>query len=281
MDLKLDKLIISFFLILSVRCYSQNDGVEKPVYQDYKNDTAFRDFNKLRFKVAYAQINLLKKGALLVRLKTNNRAITKLKATGNIDLATNLAKETELENKIVMSAYRKEFNFCPVYFFYSESSDSVRKNNLTGIFLDSTLNINPSIECHATFFLIAEQDGIYNSSLGLIPQSLAKHASENGSYSRDAAIVVKNKYFLQLNKPFPFFQIKGGDAPHSILNNEGLYVDIADVLTLYRKVSRNADDYKRMKTYRGIVASFNRKLQSFYDEHIGAELTSEIKEFVY
>ena len=254
---------------------------KEPTYKDYKSDTAFKDFNKLRHKVAYAQINLLKKGALLVRLKTNSRAITKLKAAGNIDLATNLAKETELENKIVMSAYKKEFDFCPVYFFYSDFSDTIRKGLLTGIFIDSTLNINPAIVCHATFFLIAEQDGIYNSSLGIIPESFAKQASENGSYGRDAGIVMKNKYFLQLNKPFPFFQIKAGVASHSTLNEDGLYTDIADILKLYRKVSRNTGDYKRMKNYRGIVAAYNRKLQSFYDEHLGAEVTNEIKEFVY
>jgi hypothetical protein len=278
---KLNKLCFLFFILFSIKTYSQNDGVKKPTYKDYKSDTAFKDFNKLRYKVAYAQINLLKKGALLVRLKTNNRAITKLKAAGNIDLATNLAKETELENKIVMSAYKKEFNFCPVYFFYSDFSDTIRKGILTGVFLDSNLTINPSIACKASFFLIAEQDGIYNSSLGIIPESFAKHASENGSYARDAGIVLKNKYFLQLNKPFPFFQIKAGVASRSTLNEDGLYIDIADVLILYRKVIRNAGDNKRMKGYRGIGAAYNRKLHSFFEEHIGAEVTAEIKEFVY
>lgn len=278
---KLNKSACFVFVFLSAFCFAQNDGVKSPVYNDYKSDTSYTDFSKLRFKVAYAQINLLKKGALLVRLKTNSRAISKLKSAGNIDLATNLEKETELENRIIMSAYKKEFTFCPVYFFYSECSDSIRKNNITGIFIDSTLQVNSSIVCKASFYLIAEQDGIYNSSLGLVPESIANAAREKGSYTRDAAIVVKNKYFIQLHKPFPFFQIKGGATINSKLNQDGLYTDIADVLIMYRKVSRNSDDYKRMKSYRGIVAAFSSKLTFFYVEHQGAEVTPEIKEFVY
>ncbi len=278
---KLNKFACFVFLFLSAFCFAQNDGVKSRVYTDYKSDTTYKNFDKLRYKVAYAQINALKKGALLVRLKTNKRAISKLKSVGNYDLATNLEKETELENKIIMSAYKKEFTFCPVYFFYSESSDSIRKNNLSGIFVDTTLQVSASIVCNASFFLVAEQDGIYNSSLGLVPESLAKTSRESGSYSRDAPIVVKNKYFIQLHKPFPFFQIKGGATLNSKLNQDGLYTDIANALTMYRKVSRSSDDYKRMKSYRGVVAAFNSKLESFYIEHKGAEVTSEIKEFVY
>ncbi len=278
---KLNKFACLVFVFLTTLCVAQNDGVKSTVYTDYKSDTTYKNFDKLRYKVAYAQINALKKGALLIRLKTNYRAISKLKSVGNYDLATNLEKETELENKIIMSAYKKEFTFCPVYFFYSESSDSIRKNNLSGIFVDTTLQVNSSIVCNASFFLVAEQDGIYNSSLGLVPESLAKTSRESGSYSRDAPIVVKNKYFIQLHKPFPFFQIKGGTTLNSKLNQDGLYTDIANELIMYRKVSRNSDDYKRMKNYRAVVAAFNIKLESFYSEHKGADVTPEIKEFVY
>ena len=278
---KLNSFILSCLIFLTTSLFSQEDGVKSPVYNDYKSDSSFKNFNTLRFKVAYAQINLLKKGALLVRLKTNQRAITQLKKSGNIDLATNLEKETELVNKIIMSAYTKEFTFCPVYFFYSESSDSIRKNNLSGIFVDSTLQNNSSIICNASFFLVAELGVLYNSSLGLVPESLAKKATEKGNYSRDASIIIKNKYFIQLHKPFPYFQIKAGITVNSKINQDGFYADIADILKLYRKVSRNADDYRQMKNYRAVVAALNLKLESFYSEHKGAEVTPEIKEFVY
>ena len=94
-------------------------------------------------------------------------------------------------------------------------------------------------------------------------------------------MIIKNRYFIQLHKPFPYFQIKAGITVNSKINQDGFYADIADVLKLYRKVSRNADDYRQMKNYRAVVAALNLKLESFYSEHKGAEVTSEIKEFVY
>lgn len=278
---KLSRFILSCFILLTTSLFAQDEGVKTPVYKDYKSDSSFTNFSTLRFKAAYAQINLLKKGALLIRLKTNQRTITQLKKAGNIDLATNLEKETELTNKIMMSAYIKEFTFCPVYFFYSESSDSIRKNNLSGIFVDSTLQINSSIICNASFFLVADEGALYNSSLGIMPESMAKNATEKGSYTRDASIIIKNKYFIQLNKPFPYFQIKSGTVVNSKINQDGFYTDIADILKLYRKVSRNADSYRQMKNYRAVVAALNLKLESFYSKHQGFEITPDIKEFVY
>ncbi|MFO0477528.1 MAG: hypothetical protein ACK50L_01940 [Bacteroidota bacterium] len=258
--------------------FAQNEVAKESLN---KNDSSQINLKDLRNKVAYAQINSLKRGALLVRLKTNNLAITKLKEAGNYDLATNLKRETDLENKIIISAYKKEFIFCPVYFFYSHSSDSVKKNNLSGIFIDSTLQVNPSIVCNATFYLIADQGELYNSSIEIIPESLAKKARESGDFSRQASIIIKNKYFIQLHKPFPFFQIKTGRPLYSNDNKDGLHEDIADILYAYRKVSRNAEDFKQMKNYRGKVAAFNLKLEQFYTEHQGYEITPEIKEYVY
>jgi hypothetical protein len=282
MEPKLNKYILLLFLFrISFFTIAQDEGVKKPVYKDYKSDTTYARFNKLKNKVAYAQINLLKTGALLVRLKTNKKAINKFKAVGNIDMATQMQQETDLENKIIMSAYRKEFNFCPVYFFYSECSDSVRHNAISGIFVDTLLNVNPNIVCNATFFLIAEQDDLRNSSLGLIPESLAKSSVEGGSYERNAGIVIKNKYFFQLHKPFPYFQIKAGDLFNSIITPAGFYLDIQDVLMLYRRVSSSASNYRRVKGFRGVVAAFNSNLEAFYKAHIGATVTPDIKELVY
>ena len=275
--LKPTKNILIVLILLSTSLFGQEDeGVKSPKYKDYKSDTSFSNFRHLRYDVAYAQINLLKKGALLVRLKTNNRAISKLTSAGNVEVAKNLKTETALENKIIMNAYKKGFTFCPVYFFYSESSDSVRKNNLTGIFIDSLLETNPNIVCNAAFFLVAEQGGLYNSSLGIVEESLGRKAVEQGSYAREAAVVVKNKYFIQLHEPFPYFQIK-----NVALDTDALDENLSNLLIAYRKVSRNSDDYKRMKAYRGIIEKFNNNLESFYEKNVGHEVTPLIKNYVY
>ena len=247
MGRKLDKLIISFFVIASVICYSQNNGVEKPVYQNYKNDSSFKNFEKIRFKVAYAQINLLKtNGALFVRLKTNTNTIQRLRNAGNIDLATQVERETQLTNKAIIRAYNKEFTFCPVYFFNSDYSDSVKHKHLTGIFVDSTLSINSSIRCSASFYLIAEKGSVYESSLGIVSENKALTATEKGTVSKEVAIVIKNRYFIQLHNPFPFYE-KG----YSIEN------------------------------YHKYVKKLNNDLESFYIKNKEYIIPAEIKEFVY
>ena len=110
----------------------ESDGPKPEKIKDYKSDSSYKDYSDLRFKVAKAQINLLKNnGALLVRLKTNAKTIARLKAAGNIDLATQIERETVLTNKIIVGSYLQEFTFCPVYFFYSQFSDSVKNKKLT------------------------------------------------------------------------------------------------------------------------------------------------------
>ena len=244
---RLNKIFFILVLLCNMVGLSQEDDTKPPKVNNYKADSSFNNFNTLRFNVAKSQINLLKKeGALLVRLKTNTNTINRLKKAGNIDLATQVERETQLNNKAIIRAYNKEFKFCPVYFFYSDCSDSVKHKNTAGIFVDSTLSINPSIVCNATFYLVAEQCSIYESSLGIVSESQAPKAVEKGTASKEVAIVVKNRYFIQLHKPFPYYQ-------------QGYSI----------------------KKYSEFVKKFNKELQDFYTKNSSYVMPPEIKEFVY
>jgi hypothetical protein len=55
------------------------------------------------------------------------------------------------------------------------------------------------------FYLLAEKDFIYNSSIGFVKEDTAKYVKENGDRSIEVAVVLKNKYGHQLKKPFPFY----------------------------------------------------------------------------
>ena len=248
MALRLNNLVFIITLIFSVSCFSQEDKTKAPKIHDYKNDSSYIDFYELHIKVAKAQINLLKNGgALLVRLKTNANTIVKLKTAGNIDLATQLERETYFKNKNIVRAYLKEFTFCPVYFFYSDYSDSVKHKNLNTIFLDSNLTINPSIVCKANFYLIAEQGAIYESSLGIVSESKANTAIERGTPSKEVSIVIKNRYFIQLHKPFPYYQ-KG---------------------------------YSLNKRYTDYVEKINISLEKYYEKNKGYTIPPELSQYVY
>lgn len=228
-----------------VSCFCQdNNSFGKLTY--HQEDSSLAKFGKYHVNVGKAQIQLLKNGALLVRLKTNANTINRLKAAGNMDLATQVERETYLNNKAIVRAYIKEFNFCPVYFFNSDCSDSVKHKNLANIFVDSNLVINKSIVCNVSFYLVAEQGSIYNSSLGIVTEAQAPKAVERGTPSKEVFMVVKNRYFIQLHKPFPYFQ-------------QGYSI----------------------KKYNDYVKKFNLLLVDFYKKSSSYVATPEIMEFVY
>ncbi len=279
---RVSKALFSIILCLyTIHSIAQSDGPEAPNVKDYKNDSTYQKFNKLRFKVAKAQIIKLKnEGALLVRLKTNANTINRLKAAGNNDLATQVERETELSNKIVMLSYKHAFTFCPVYFFYSSYSDSVKHKKLTAILLDSTLRENGNVVCDKSFYLIADEGTLYNSSLGLVTEEQAPTAKENGAPGRDAIpIVIKNRFYVQLHKPFPYFQIKGESSLSN--ENEKILTELQNLYNQYNKVSKSNSETKRLKKFKGCVKLLNKSFDEFYNESKDFVVPNDINKYVY
>ena len=244
---RLNNIFLFTFLVLGISCFSQEDDTKPHKVNNFKEDSSFINFGKYREAVAKAQIISLKNGgALLVRLKTNANSINRLKAAGSMDLATQLERETHLNNKAIIRAYTNEFKFCPVYFFNSDCSDSVKHKSLTGIFVDSNLVLNPSIMCDASFYLVAEQGNIYDSSLGLVSETQASKAIEHGTPSKEVFMVIKNRFFIQLNKPFPYYQ-------------QGYSI----------------------KKYAEYVKKMNTSLSDFYNKNKSFVIPAEVKLYVY
>ena len=280
---KLNKITFIIVLFASLCSFSQeNDGPKPPKVTDFKSDSSYNNFDNLRFIVAKAQINRLKNGgALLVRLKTNANTINKLKSAGNVDLATQIERETYLTNKIIIGSYLQEFNFCPVYFFYSNYSDSVKNKKLDGIFVDTNLQVNPSIICKANFYLIAESDKVYDSSLGIVPIDEAPNAIQKGSPSREAPIVIKNRYFIQLHKPFPYFQIKQNESNPISTSPSGISINLTLLHAQAKKEMNNSTEFKQLRKLKNCVNSFNENLSNFYEKNKGFEIPPSLEKYVY
>jgi hypothetical protein len=275
--------LAGLLLTMASSVFSQeSDGPKPEKIKDYKSDSSYKDFSDLRFKVAKAQINLLKNnGALLVRLKTNANTINRLKAAGNIDLATQIERETLLTNKIIIGSYLQEFTFCPVYFFYSQFSDSVKNKKLAGVFVDSNLVINPSIVCNASFYLIAESGQVNNSSLGIVSIEQAPVAIERGTPSRTAPIIIKNRFFIQLHKPFPYFQLKGINDPPVKISNYGINFDLLALNTQVKKIMVDKNEVKQLKNLKACVRGLNNRFYDFYQKNKGYVIASEFEKYVY
>jgi hypothetical protein len=174
-------------------------------HKDYKDPKTHEKFRKRRMAVAAWQINQLKRGALVVKLRRNNLLISELKKRGDDHLAEKARLEQAAINRNTIKAFLDNYRFSKVYFIYSTSLDSLHNGTRSGIFLDTTLSVNPSITMKETFYLLAESDFIYNSSLGFVREDSAKYVVEGGNPSAsELPIVVKNRYGHQLKHPFPY-----------------------------------------------------------------------------
>ena len=208
MGLRLNNFIFIFFTCffflskLNAQTEDENAGT---VYNDYKDKDQFKKFYKRRKIIGAWQINELKTGALVVRLKTNRRSIQAFLNLRDSIKAKEKLMETFIMNKNTMKAYLNNLNFCKLYFMYSNASDSLLNGTRQGIFLDTNLCIDPNISMTENFYLLAERDYIYNSSIGFLPEDSAKLAKESGNPVREMGVTVKNKYGHQLKSPFPYY----------------------------------------------------------------------------
>ena len=131
---------------------------------------------------AHTQIKMLKKGALFVRLKTSDLAIAGLKKQGKEKEAEEIRAKQETENKAIVAAFKTEFTFCTVYFFYSNNSDAIKAGTCKDLLFDTNFQNVSAPDCNN--FLIGEFD-----------ESETTHIS---------AFIIKDKNYNQLKPPFPF-----------------------------------------------------------------------------
>ena len=178
--------LLSKTLIVLVCLVFFNPAFAQPVTgshgnEDYKEPKSHEKFRKRRITVAAWQINQLKEGALVVRLNTNQILINELKKRGQDDLAEKARLEQAAININTIRAYLHNYKFSPVYFLYSNHSDTLLKGTTSGVFVDSTLKVNPAITMKEKFYLLADNDFVYNSSIGFVPEDSAKFVAERGN----------------------------------------------------------------------------------------------------
>ena len=171
-----------------------------------------RNQNKMRMK---EQIKKLKEGVLLVRLQTKENSIIALRKIGRDDLANKTVTKQIDYNLEIISAFRKNFTFCPTYFFFSNYSDSILSKQINGIiFLNDSLKPDPIIKLNNNNFLTAE--------FGIIEQDTAKYFESYYYYSSGNGLERRSSYYggpdmrfgvlkimseqlIQLKRPFPYY----------------------------------------------------------------------------
>ncbi len=156
--------------------------------------------------IATQQIKDLKNGALVVRLKTNDRSIEAYRKSGRAELADKLVEENRIQNQKLADAFRSFFDYCKVYFIYAKSTNALLKSE-PGIFLNDTLAVDSSIRLSEKYFFIAEYGTITSNALtDEYHYKGVYHTEPSASASSTSVIFISDTSLSQLREPFPFYQ---------------------------------------------------------------------------
>ena len=163
-------------------------------------------------KVVSAQTIDIKNCVVLVRLKTSKNKINALREIKRFNEADEVKAKQRKMNLEIIEAFKKEFDFCPVYFFYSNCSDEIINKNFKGCILNEKLLTDTSFNTIIKDFIIAEFDVTENFGI--------------------KGLLVKDCNFIQMKKPFPyltrsfemfFIKLKKEDVVRTLNNKIKLY----------------------------------------------------------
>jgi hypothetical protein len=252
----LDKKIVFLFLFI-LSFVGVNAQQDEKIYRpkDYKDREQFEKFRKRRMIIGAWQINELKQGALVVRLKTNQKLIEALKQQGNVELAAQKSLEQQAINLNTIRAYVYNYTFSKIYFIYSNSSDSLLRGARSNIFLDTNLKVDPKIVMSEKFYLLAERDYVYNSSIGFVPEDSARVQIEQGNSVKEVPIVIKNKYGHQLKGPFPYYVGEKFDQQKKL--GYLVYISINGIMIPFNIGGSSTSRDQKSYNYNGIELKLN------------------------
>jgi hypothetical protein len=151
-------------------------------------------FAQSQRETALQQINTLKNGYLVVRLKTGDLQIKALEKAGDAKAAQAYKLKVEAENKQIRNAFINNFRFCPVYFCYTSCSVQITGKKPTGCLLNEQLQPDSSIVVPDKPFLTAE--------FGFSGQQQFE------------GLITMDEQFIQLKPPFPFLMKKYDGVAH-------------------------------------------------------------------
>lgn len=169
-----------------------------------------------RRMVAKDQIRKLRDGALLVRLPTAQPLIGALNERGATETTRKVTRALETGHGEIVSAFRDNYSFSEVYFFYSNYSKEVRNGNFSSLmnadfesvsfvkdepfsdyFIAEFANLKPD----TTRYYIG--DRIEPDPNGGLRRVKRYGDSDIGADFR--VLVIKDRNFVQLRYPFPYY----------------------------------------------------------------------------
>lgn len=176
--------------------------------------------------------------------------------------AEKVRSNQEYENKSIVSAFRKNFDFCPVQFFFSNHSVDAKNRRFDSIFLNDNLQFDPSVKLDTNIqFMVADFSSIekdtakylshysYETVGEDVPKKVSSYYTSSTEFDFDALRIMDHN-FVQLNKPFPYYTA---------------------IITKRNKRSKEEMSIKKpphlglfIVAYDQMVIDMNRKLEKYY-----------------
>ncbi|MDB5283396.1 MAG: hypothetical protein JWO06_2471 [Bacteroidota bacterium] len=172
-----------------------------------------RDVANERFRAAMTLKNL-KSGAVIVRLKTNQKSIDAYRKNGLTELADKIEGERKKLNENLRSSFVDYFTFCKVYFIYASETQAFLDGK-KDVFLNAKLQHDPSIVLTDTFFVFCEYGSAMpyakfsdnsngNPELDLTKSTAPAPTQTTTDPSSSSSLVFYDKDLHQFSRPFPY-----------------------------------------------------------------------------
>lgn len=198
--------VLFFTLLFSLSSFAQQED-EKYI----KNKT-------LR---AIVQIRRLKQGALLVRLYEKENQIALLEKQGKYASVIQSYKDKiAKENNEIVDAFKNQFTFCPVYFFYSKDSEHIKNRDFKQVQLMNN-NGEPSDKGFSDqYFYTADLSELRVDTISYITSHTTRDENDNFTIAKGKktrvsyeAIMIRSDEFVDLLTPFPYSTRTYKDLP--------------------------------------------------------------------
>jgi len=169
-------------------------------------------------KKTYSENKLkeLKRTALLVSLRGYKRQLDALRKVGDTTRFKLVEQKRDNLNRSIMDAFAKEFDFCPVYFFYNYDTRKIKDREFNNVFLAYDLKIDSTIQFNLDTFLIGElgytvTDTSVTTNHSVVYKNgfnMADGYAESETIESDIShygFYIRNQDFSFIGKPFPSF----------------------------------------------------------------------------
>lgn len=146
--------------------------------------------------------DITRDGAIIFYLKSDSMRVALLRKNGDTAIANKLEKNALELNQRIITSFRKDFKFCPIYFISSNYVDGFRHGEKLNNFYNDQMEIDPSIVVKEKNLVYASLDHDYEMGKNGYPLSVT---------SIDM-IAIKDKNLVPLSWPFPYYTQVSSDV---------------------------------------------------------------------